>query len=89
MAKPAQRVGNPDVATPAISSAILKVAPLTCAIGAKITNVNLGAASRDPALMQEIRALLLRHKARIRLRRMAARRSPDQTNSMQPLRISG
>jgi hypothetical protein len=27
MAKAAQRVGNPDVATPAISSAILKVAP--------------------------------------------------------------
>ena len=47
MAKAAQRVGNPDVATPAISSAILKVAPLTCAIGAEITNVNLGATADD------------------------------------------
>ncbi|MDE2363204.1 MAG: TauD/TfdA family dioxygenase [Hyphomicrobiales bacterium] len=40
----------------------LKVEPLTCAIGAEIGNVNLGAASRDPATVAEIRALLLKHK---------------------------
>ncbi len=49
MAKAAQRVGNPDVATPAISSAILKGGPLTCAIGAEITNVNLGVTADDIA----------------------------------------
>ena len=38
------------------------VEPLTCAIGAELTNVNLGAASRDPGLMAEIRALLLQHR---------------------------
>jgi taurine dioxygenase len=40
----------------------IRVEPLTCAIGAELQNVNLGAASRDPALMAEIRALLLKHK---------------------------
>jgi taurine dioxygenase len=40
----------------------IKVAPLTCAIGAELGNVNLGAASRDPGLVAEIRALLLEHK---------------------------
>jgi taurine dioxygenase len=39
-----------------------KVEPLTCAIGAEVTNVNLGAAARDPGLMAEIRALLLQYK---------------------------
>ncbi len=38
------------------------VEPLTCAIGAELRNVNLGAASRDPALVAEIRALLLKHR---------------------------
>src|SRR5277367_2313188 len=38
------------------------VEPLTCAIGAELRNVNLGAASRDPDLFAEIRALLLTHK---------------------------
>jgi len=36
--------------------------PLTCAIGAEVRNVNLGVASRDGALMAEIRSLLLKHK---------------------------
>jgi taurine dioxygenase len=62
MANAAQRAGNPEVAAPAIRSAILKVVPLTCAIGAEISNVDLGAASRDAALMQDIHTLLLRHK---------------------------
>ena len=37
----------------------IKVEPLTCAIGAQLSNVDLGVASRDPALVAEIRALLL------------------------------
>jgi taurine dioxygenase len=40
----------------------IKVEPLTCAIGAELTNIDLGAASRDPGLVAEIRALLLKHK---------------------------
>jgi len=40
----------------------IRVEPLTCAIGAELSNVNLGVASRSPALVAEIRALLLKHK---------------------------
>lgn len=40
----------------------IKVEPLTCAIGAELSNVNLGVASRDPALVAEIRALLLQYR---------------------------
>jgi taurine dioxygenase len=43
-------------------SASIRVEPLTCAIGAELSNVELGAASRDRDLIAEIRALLLRHK---------------------------
>ena len=38
------------------------VEPLTCAIGAEISGVHLGVASRSPELVAEIRALLLKHK---------------------------
>ena len=34
----------------------IKVEPLTCAIGAELSNVNLGVASRDPDLVAEIRS---------------------------------
>ena len=40
----------------------IKVEPLTCAIGAELSNVNLGDASRDDALFAEIKSLLLKHK---------------------------
>ncbi len=40
----------------------IKVEPLTCAIGAELSNVNLGVASRDAAVVAEIRALLLKHR---------------------------
>ena len=40
----------------------IKVEPLTCTIGAELGNVNLGVASRDAALVAEIRALLVKHK---------------------------
>ena len=39
-----------------------EVEPLTCAIGAEVRNVNLGAAARDPGLMAEIWSLLLHYK---------------------------
>jgi taurine dioxygenase len=40
----------------------IKVEPLTCTIGALLSNVNLGVASRDAGLVAEIRALLLKHR---------------------------
>jgi taurine dioxygenase len=40
----------------------IKVEQLTCTIGAELSNVSLGAASRDAGLVAEIRSLLLRHK---------------------------
>jgi len=40
----------------------IRVEPLSCTIGAELSNVNLGVASRDAGLVAEIRALLLRHK---------------------------
>jgi taurine dioxygenase len=40
----------------------IRVEPLTCTIGAELSNVNVGVASRAPSLMQEIRSLLLQHK---------------------------
>ena len=40
----------------------IKAEALTCSIGAELSNVNLGAASRDATLVAEIRALLLRYK---------------------------
>jgi taurine dioxygenase len=55
------------VATPAAPAVVasrgsIKVEQLTCAIGAELSNVNLGVASRDPGLVAEIRALLLKHR---------------------------
>ena len=53
-------------ATPAIirsgTRGSIAVEPMTCTIGALISNVNLGDASRDDALFAEIKALLLKHK---------------------------
>jgi taurine dioxygenase len=40
----------------------VKSEPLTCRIGAELSNVSLADAARDDALFVEIRALLLRHK---------------------------
>jgi len=40
----------------------IRVEPLTCTIGAELSNVQLGAASRDPALVAEMRRLLLVHR---------------------------
>jgi taurine dioxygenase len=55
-----------DTAPALVPAAVLnstpRVEPLTCAIGAEVSNVNLGVASRDRGLMEEIRSLLLKHK---------------------------
>ena len=52
----------PAVVDAASLKTSIKVERLTCTIGAELSNVNLGVASRDPALVAEIRALLLAHK---------------------------
>ncbi|WP_417285118.1 TauD/TfdA dioxygenase family protein [Comamonas sp.] len=40
----------------------MEVHPLTCTIGAEVRNLDLGVASRDPGLVAEVRAMLLKHK---------------------------
>lgn len=40
----------------------IRVEQLTCALGAEISGIDLGQASRDPLAMKEIRALLLKHR---------------------------
>ncbi|MDM0073756.1 TauD/TfdA family dioxygenase [Variovorax sp. J2P1-59] len=54
--------GAPAVVHASALKTSLHVEPLTCTIGAEIGNVDLGAASRDPALVGEIRRLLLKHR---------------------------
>jgi len=46
----------------AASLGSIQVEPLTCAIGAELRNVDLGAASRDVGLVAEVRALLMKHR---------------------------
>jgi taurine dioxygenase len=50
------------VTAAAAAAPTVKVEPLTCAIGAEVQNVKLGAAARDPGLMAEIGSLLLHYK---------------------------
>jgi len=52
----------PAVVRAGVLKSSIKVEPLTCTIGAELGNIDLGAASRDAALVAEIRALLLKHK---------------------------
>ena len=49
-------------AAPAVVRPKIKVEQLTCAIGAQLSNVDLGDASRDEGLFTEIRELLVQHK---------------------------
>ena len=56
-----ERIAAPAVVSRA-SLGSVQAEQLTCWIGAELTNVNLGAASRDDALFAEIRALLLKHR---------------------------
>lgn len=59
---PSPLPAGPAVVSAAALKTSIKVEPLTCTIGAELHNVHLGAASRDPGLMAELRALLLKHK---------------------------
>lgn len=62
MTTKSETAGAPAVVRAGSLPTSIKVEPLTCAIGAELGNVDLGIASRDPALVSEIRALLLRYK---------------------------
>ncbi len=62
VAESATRPAAPAVVHAASLKTSIKVEPLTCAIGAELSNVNLGAASRDKDQVAEIRALLLKHR---------------------------
>ncbi|WP_011297829.1 TauD/TfdA dioxygenase family protein [Cupriavidus necator] len=57
---------SPDAAPAVVRatslSSSIRVEPLTCTIGAELSNVNLGAAAEDDGQMAEIRALLLKHR---------------------------
>jgi taurine dioxygenase len=58
---------GPEPGSPAIVHAgaladSVKFEPLTCTIGAEVSGVNLGVASRDPALVAELRRLLLKYR---------------------------
>ena len=52
----------PAVVSAAVLKTSIKVEPLTCTIGAELSNIDLGAASRDADLVIELRGLLLKHK---------------------------
>ena len=58
----AEAPAAPAVVRPGVLRSCIKVEPLTCAIGAELSNVSLGVASRDAGLVAELRALLLTHK---------------------------
>ena len=54
--------GAPALVSSTARLSAIRVEPLTCTIGAEISNVNIGEAARNADLMGEIRALLLKHK---------------------------
>jgi taurine dioxygenase len=54
--------GAPAIVSASSMDAAIEVEQLTCTIGAELSNVDLGVASRDPGLVAEIRALLLKHR---------------------------
>ncbi len=57
---------NATTAAPAVvrsqTRGSIKVEPMTCTIGAELSNVSLGDASRDDMLFAEIKALLSKHR---------------------------
>ena len=53
---------RPAVISPDALKTSIKVEPLTCAIGAEVATSISGSRRATPALMAEIRALLLKHK---------------------------
>ncbi|MEJ8826840.1 TauD/TfdA family dioxygenase [Variovorax humicola] len=54
--------GAPAVVSAVAPKTSIKVEQLTCTIGAELSNIDLGAASRDPELVAELRRLLLKHR---------------------------
>jgi taurine dioxygenase len=54
--------GAPAVVSAGALKASIQVEQLTCTIGAELSNVDLGAASRDADLVAEIRGLLVKHR---------------------------
>jgi len=52
----------PAIVRPGALRDSIHVEPLTCAIGAEVSNVSLGDAAVDDGLFEEIRALWLRHR---------------------------
>jgi taurine dioxygenase len=54
--------GSPAIVHAGALADSVKFEPLTCTIGAEVTSVNLGVASRDPALVAELRRLLLKYR---------------------------
>jgi taurine dioxygenase len=60
--RPTEHPAAPAVVRAGSLADSIKVEPLTCAIGAELSNVHLGVASRDPALVAQIRQLLLKHR---------------------------
>jgi len=54
--------GAPAVVSAVALKTSIKVEQLTCTIGAELSNIDLGAASRDPELVAELRRLLLKHR---------------------------
>src|SRR5271166_3917944 len=58
----ARMPGAPAAVSPAALKDPIQIEQITCALGAELRNVNIGVASRDPALVAEIKALLLKYK---------------------------
>ena len=56
------RIAAPSIISPSVLNTSIEVHPLTHTIGAEVRNLDLGVASRDPGLVAEIRAMLLKHK---------------------------
>lgn len=56
------RTAAPSIISASVLSTSIEVHPLTYTIGAEVRNLDLGVASRDPGLVAEVRAMLLKHK---------------------------
>jgi len=62
MAQATQAPVAPAIVRPGAIRDAIRVEPLTCAIGAEVSNVSLADAAVDDALFAEIRALWLKHR---------------------------
>jgi taurine dioxygenase len=62
MAASDQALASPAIVQAGILQSSIHAEQLTCSIGAEISHCNLGVAARDPAMVAELRSLLLRHR---------------------------